>query len=494
MTTGFSARMTVDNLAPEAQRSTENSSDNLFGAEADNLELFDNVGKSRRRVMSREWARVRCYCVLALGDALGLIASFHFANAVYIGEWNSAHGTVMLAAMMPVFLGAAGLIRAYDGATLAQPHWGAFRVLQALAFAAVSMSLIVYFLKAGSEFSRAVFSIGVLSSAVVLPGIRWAMRPVLLRWLGGTPFTTVVIRDGVSYEPLEDDIIFDRAGLNFDPFTRDPHHYHALAEAVGEADRVIVVSPESRYIAWASVLKSMALNGEIVTAEDDPLGVIGVSRHAGRRTLIVSAGPLHLRERILKRAFDVVGAALGLVVLGPVMIATAIAIRLESTGPALFRQDRIGRDNKIFRMYKFRSMYADKCDAQADRLTSRADDPRVTRVGRFIRKTSIDELPQLINVLIGDMSLVGPRPHAIGARAANLLYWDIDARYRHRHAMKPGLTGLAQIRGYRGATDRAEDLTNRLQSDLEYVANWSLWNDIRIVTRTVAVMKHDNAF
>lgn len=118
----------------------------------------------------------------------------------------------------------------------------------------------------------------------------------------------------------------------------------------------------------------------------------------------------------------------------------------------------------------------------------------MTRVGTFIRSTSLDELPQFINVLAGDMSIVGPRPHALSAKAADILYWDVDPRYRHRHSMKPGLTGLAQVRGFRGNTERVEDLTNRLQADLEYAANWSLWHDIRIILRTFVVLRHSNAF
>ncbi len=122
------------------------------------------------------------------------------------------------------------------------------------------------------------------------------------------------------------------------------------------------------------------------------------------------------------------------------------------------------------------------------------NDPRVTRVGDFIRKTSIDELPQLINVLRGEMSIVGPRPHAMSAKAADQLYWDVDTRYRHRHSMKPGLTGLAQVRGFRGPTDRKEDLTNRLASDLEYVDRWSIWMDFYLVARTATALFGKNAF
>lgn len=125
-------------------------------------------------------------------------------------------------------------------------------------------------------------------------------------------------------------------------------------------------------------------------------------------------------------------------------------------------------------------------------LTQR-DDPRVTPIGDFLRRTSIDELPQIINVLLGDMSIVGPRPHAAEATADGSLYWEVDSRYWARHCIKPGMTGLAQVRGHRGPTDRHEDLINRLQCDLEYVTNWSILRDVRIIVATLGVMTHINA-
>jgi len=188
-----------------------------------------------------------------------------------------------------------------------------------------------------------------------------------------------------------------------------------------------------------------------------------------------------------------VTSATALLVLLPLFIAVAIAIRLESPGPILFRQQRIGRDNALFMMFKFRSMYTDRTDATANVLTSRNDNP-FTRVGQFIRRNSIDELPQLLNVLRGEMSMVGPRPHALSAKAAERLYWEIDQRYRHRHTVKPGVTGLAQVRGFRGATVETSDLTNRLASDLEYVQDWSMRKDLWILFRTIFVIRHENAF
>ena len=171
----------------------------------------------------------------------------------------------------------------------------------------------------------------------------------------------------------------------------------------------------------------------------------------------------------------------------------AIAIKLEDGGPVLFRQLRVGRRNLMFSIYKLRTMKTERTDAHGNRSASK-DDDRVTRVGRFLRRTSIDELPQLFNVIRGDMNLVGPRPHAIGSLAGDKLLWEVDQRYWQRHSLRPGLTGLAQIRGLRGATDREVDLTSRLQADLEYISGWTIWRDLRILAATSRVLLHDRAF
>ncbi|MCR4281856.1 MAG: undecaprenyl-phosphate glucose phosphotransferase [Bauldia sp.] len=185
-------------------------------------------------------------------------------------------------------------------------------------------------------------------------------------------------------------------------------------------------------------------------------------------------------DYLLKRAFDLVFASLALVLLSPLMLATAIAIRLDSRGPILFRQKRYGFNNELIEVYKFRSMYVDQTDANAARLVTR-DDPRVTRVGSFIRKTSIDELPQLFNVLFrGNLSLVGPRPHALQAKAENRLYDEVVDGYFARHRVKPGITGWAQISGWRGETDTAEKIQQRVAHDLYYIENWSVPFDLKI--------------
>jgi lipopolysaccharide/colanic/teichoic acid biosynthesis glycosyltransferase len=199
-----------------------------------------------------------------------------------------------------------------------------------------------------------------------------------------------------------------------------------------------------------------------------------------------------------KRGFDIVLALLLLVGLALPMTAIAAWIRLDSRGPILFRQPRIGRYGQSFRVLKFRTM---RCVAAAPsgpsgpcRQATR-DDPRVTRAGNVLRRFSIDEWPQLLNVLRGEMSLVGPRPHAPGTCAGGRPFEQITARYAARHQVRPGITGLAQVRGWRGETETEEKLHRRVESDLEYIETWSLGLDIGILLRTIpAVLHATNAY
>ena len=169
------------------------------------------------------------------------------------------------------------------------------------------------------------------------------------------------------------------------------------------------------------------------------------------------------------------------------MLLIALAIKLDSPGPVLFRQKRRGAKDRPFDLLKFRSMYVDQSDPLGRQLT-RAGDPRVTRVGRFLRRTSLDELPQLINVLRGEMSLVGPRPHPLSAKAGGIPYRETVENYLVRQRVKPGITGWAQVNGWRGPTDTVEQLRQRVAHDLYYVENWSLNLDLIILLRTVAAL------
>ncbi len=198
---------------------------------------------------------------------------------------------------------------------------------------------------------------------------------------------------------------------------------------------------------------------------------------------------------VFKWLFDKVVAIIALIIFSPIMLLTAIAIKLDSKGPIIFKQKRYGFNNEIFEIYKFRSMYSDKLDPEAKKLVVKGDD-RVTRVGKFIRKTSIDELPQLFNVLKNELSIVGPRPHALEGRTPDKLYTELIDGYFARHKVKPGITGWAQVNGWRGGTDTPEKIFRRVEHDLYYIENWSLWFDIKILFMTPIslISKSENAY
>lgn len=204
--------------------------------------------------------------------------------------------------------------------------------------------------------------------------------------------------------------------------------------------------------------------------------------------------PISGWSALLKSVEDFILGSLLLLAISPVMLACAIAVKIDSPGPIFFKQKRYGYNNNLINVYKFRSMYATQLDATASKLATR-DDPRVTKVGRILRRTSLDEIPQLLNVVLGQMSLVGPRPHATQAKAAGKLYEEVVKEYAVRHKVKPGITGWAQVMGWRGETDTEDKIIRRVECDLYYMENWSILLDIEILFRTLlAVVGGSNAY
>lgn len=260
----------------------------------------------------------------------------------------------------------------------------------------------------------------------------------------------------------------------------------------GAIDQVIIALPWSAEERTLTLLHQLSEYPVHVRLAPDL-----ISYHfPGRSMTDVGGVPLvHLMDRpisgwssVIKRAEDIAIAATVLTLAALPMLLLAALIKLDSPGPVFFRQRRVGFNNRDFWMLKFRSMRHDPREAVQIRRQATRDDPRITRVGRFLRTTSLDELPQIINVLKGDMSIVGPRPHAPGTRAGGRVFEDVVARYAARHRVKPGLTGLAQVRGLRGETDTEEKLVRRVDADLEYIENWSVWLDLVIILRTALVV------
>ena len=213
-------------------------------------------------------------------------------------------------------------------------------------------------------------------------------------------------------------------------------------------------------------------------------------RRCGAISFELQRAPLTRAERAIKRTFDLVAATCGLLMLAPFLMVISLAISIDSSGPVLFRQKRGGFNGRSFQILKFRTMHVMEDDAMIKQATS--NDCRVTRLGRFLRQTSIDELPQLINVLLGNMSLVGPRPHAL---VHDDQYSKLVSNYPCRHHVKPGITGWAQVNGFRGETPTLAPMRRRVELDLWYVGHWSFWLDLRILIRTVReLFRSPNAF
>jgi lipopolysaccharide/colanic/teichoic acid biosynthesis glycosyltransferase len=421
--------------------------------------------------------------------ALGVVA----ANRIWLGSDWSLYNLGIAGALVPLYLIAGINNAAFSADALPSMRLGAYRAFRAILLAASGVVLTAFFLKAGEHISRVTVLLGSAMSMMLLIAARSAFHYWTRRRFGTALHSNVVIRDGCSFDAPPGAFVVDAAEIDIRCDLRDPLMLDRIGKLLKPADRVLVACSEERRRDWAMVLKGANIRGEVLSAELGVLGPIGIGSFGDSATVIVSAGSLDLRQRIVKRALDLALGVTALIVLAPFLLIVALAVKLDSPGAVLFVQDRVGRGNRLFGMYKFRSMRSDACDSKASKLTTRGD-ARVTKVGRFIRATSIDELPQIFNIIKGDMSFVGPRPHALGALAGDLLYWEVDERYWHRHSCKPGLTGLAQVRGFRGNTYREIDLTNRLQADLQYVSGWSIWRDVSILLATLRVVVHRNAY
>lgn len=451
------------------------------------------TGDAADRPPSKEKLRITLYAAIMVLDCVAIAVGFLLANGLRFGDLLAADGFNMGAALVPVYLGVAINSGAYGMDVLRKPRVGIFRSVMSFAFAVGAVLLFSFYLKISTDFSRTVFSVGAALSLTTIAVTRLSFGSYADRLLGGNPLSEMLILDGLAYDAPKGAHIVDTEHVKLQPDINDPLMLDRLGRLLEGMDRVVVACDADRRAHWAMALKGANIDAYILSPELDGLGAIGMSNYCGTTMVRVARGALGLRDRALKRLLDVTLAVFGLIAVAPLMVVVAIAIKLESQGPVLFVQKRLGQGNRLFFMYKFRSMRADTCDG-AGNLSTRRDDDRITRVGRFIRMSSIDELPQLLNVLLGDMSFVGPRPHALGSLAGDKLFWEVDQRYWHRHACKPGITGLAQIRGYRGATEKRADLTNRLQCDLEYLAGWTIWRDISILFATFGVITHKNAY
>ena len=393
------------------------------------------------------------------------------------------------------------------------------RTLAAWSVVFTLIAVGVFLFKASDFVSRVWLVSWFVAGAILLVAFRLSLRAVVLQWTreGKLKRRTVIVGGGPAAEELikairigaENDIrlfgLFDDREDD-----RSPESVVGLPK-LGRVADLIEFARQTRV---DLVIVSMPLSAEKRLLEMlKQLWVLPVdirlSAHMSQLRFTSKAysyvgevpvfdmadRPISDWNLVFEGVFDRGVARTAIILLSPVMIATAIAIKLESKGPVIFRQKRHGFNNELIEVYKFRSMYTDLADASASKLVTKGD-PRVTKVGRIIRKTSIDELPQFFNVLKGELSVVGPRPHALQAKADNKLYYEAVDGYFARHKVKPGVTGWAQINGWRGETDTVDKIMQRVNHDLYYIENWSILLDLYILFMTPfsLVTKSENAF
>ncbi len=460
--------------------------------------------------------------IVRLADA-AIVAIVGLAIAVlYVNEpiiTRDADYVLLLAVAMLITVGVFQALGLYDPARFSSFIGQIPRVVLGWTMTLALIGVGLVFMKAAQEYSRVFLALWFVTGSMALVATRAGLTHVVRMWAreGRLYRRAVIYGTGPVSESVIQQLEMD-AGTDirisgiFDDRNEEGRAPRVIAgyprlgglqellelARQSRIDLVIVALPVCAENRLSQIVKQLS-----VLPADIKLPARATSIRFSPKTYshVGSVAMIDLYDKpiadwgtISKWLFDKTLAAVALILLAPIMAVVALAIRYDSGGPVLFKQKRYGFNNDLIEVYKFRSMYADMCDAKAARLVTK-EDPRVTRVGRFIRKTSLDELPQLFNVLTGNLSLVGPRPHAVSAKAANRLYDQVVDGYFARHKVKPGITGWAQINGWRGETDTVEKIEQRVACDLYYIENWSILLDLYILLKTpLSLLKSDNAY
>ncbi len=431
--------------------------------------------------------------------------------ALYVGwEMRSSAYLATAAVTSTGIVTAFYLLDLYRLDAIARPAHHLRRLLTAVSVAFLLLIAFLFAFKVSADLSRVwVFSWFAVSTAMLLGG-RFVFASFLVKSaragklscniiiLGGGDHGRRLIRHMASLDEPWNNIVgvFDD---RTDRVERNIEGYPVLGNLDdlvtfarnNHCDEILVALPWSAEGRVSSIIDKLRELPVHVSLGPDLAGLKYLPTNfrecAGVPVLEVIRKPIAGREALIKRVEDcVVGGAITLCAL-PVMLIIALLIKLDSRGPVFFKQRRYGFNNKLVEIYKFRTMKVDQLDHNGSKLTSK-NDPRVTRIGKFLRRSSLDELPQFFNVLKGEMSVVGPRPHATEAKAGDRLYQDVVAEYAARHRVKPGITGWAQINGWRGETDNDVQILERVRHDMWYIDNWSLALDIKIILRTVTTV------
>ncbi|KIF66134.1 glycosyl transferase [Streptomyces sp. AcH 505] len=465
---------------------------------------------STSTIASRNAAMHRPFQIfLILGDFFLISLSYLAANAVYqlaVGaERDVSAGAGLIVAT--VFIVAAYLQDVYGAHRLLSLTWQLRKVAFAWMLSLAILAAAAFLLKSTSDFSRGTILLFALTGLVGLCGHRivWRFgfasafarerlidRKVVLLSLKSLDFTSNrfkdlrkhgfdVVRhfvistphDGDAWENEIRDVIRQSRATDVDEFL--------LAIDWNELPVLQKLSQRLRVVPQPIRLLPDFPIADLVSRPFLPV--------SGTMAIEIQRPPLSIFERAQKRCLDIGLASIALLTLAPLLFVVSILIKLDSAGTVIFRQSRRGFNGKPFEIWKFRSMTVAENGAVVTQATK--GDARVTRVGRFLRKSSIDELPQLWNVLRGEMSLVGPRPHAL---AHDNYYDQVIEKYVYRHHMKPGLTGWAQVNGFRGETPTIDLMEKRVEYDVWYVSNWNIWLDIRIIIRTALSLMYQDAY
>jgi Undecaprenyl-phosphate glucose phosphotransferase len=457
--------------------------------------------------------------LLRLGDILALGISAMLMGAFQNNPTPEAYEAYFNAAVVAClfYAGLAEVIGAYDPDVRfsARKSWG--RVLTAWLATTMFMLTLGFLLKVSEDYSRgwaiAWFFAGSAALCVMRVGATfWMAR---LKRQGVFNQRVAIFGAGSQGDRLahyitgNDKLTIDLVGF-FDDRTPDRLPPRAVRLAMrgnlndliiliraGEVDQVIVALPWSAESRLQEVVAALAITPVRIRLAPDLAGFAFAQRQVvllgDLPMMTLFERPISGFDQIVKKAEDMILAVVILAAVSPILLLAAIAIRLDSKGPIFFRQEREGFNNRRFFIWKLRSMYVD--DSQFDQITQATRrDPRITPVGRVLRRLSIDELPQLFNVLAGEMSIVGPRPHAPSTRAGDRIFSEVVATYASRHKVKPGMTGWAQVNGWRGETDTEEKLVKRLEYDLFYIENWSVMLDLYIILKTATTLLSPRAY
>jgi exopolysaccharide biosynthesis polyprenyl glycosylphosphotransferase len=456
------------------------------------LDVRSHSQKRRTLPQYRYAIRTAAILIAIVGDILLIAAAAPTATFIRFRNFSDTTTLDLLLIIVPAFLLAAVALDCYSINTLRHSFRSIGRVLLALAIAAGLAFATAFALQVGSIYSRLETGLMLVTAAAYLI-IGRVLYKVWLDRLAGVIDPRVLV---LGPDPGVIDVAggVDHVVPSERPNPADPNSLERTYALIRHADRIILAFDDAtERAAWARFVRLIGIGAELFEPDLQNITVLGVNHWQGTPTLIVSRGALNFGERAIKRIFDLSMSVALLALVGPWLLLLMLLIKLDSPGPAIFAQPRVGRNNRRYQCYKLRTMYAEVTDPHGHRSTGR-DDDRITRIGRFLRRTSLDEFPQLWNVIRGNMSLVGPRPHALGSTAEGALFWEAVPDYWTRHAMRPGITGLAQVRGLRGATHTRSDIEKRVTADLEYINSWSIWLDLKISLQTIRVVYHQNAF